>query len=280
MVSFSNAKINLGLNIVSRRSDGYHNIETVFYPIPMRDVLELVPMKKGVDIKQGYRLFQSGIEIKGKPEDNLIIKALNLVKKVRNIPDIDIHLLKTIPFGAGLGGGSSNAAVMLKMLNQKFNLELSQETLLDMAVQIGADCSFFIKNRPAFATGIGEQMEEVELSLDNYHFLLIKPEITINTKWAYSVITPQEPETSLHQVIKHPITDWKKIMHNDFEKPIFQKYPIVKDIKRELYNMGALYASMSGSGSSVYAFFEEKPMMNPNFKDFFTWSYNPINSMS
>ena len=277
MVSFSNAKINLGLNIVSRRSDGYHNIETIFYPIQMRDVLELIPMKRGIDNKQGYRLFQSGIEIKGNPEDNLIIKALNLVKTVREVPHIDIHLLKTIPFGAGLGGGSSNAAGMLKMLNEKFNFGLSQKALLDMAVQIGADCSFFIKNHPAFATGIGEQMKKVELSLGNYHFLLIKPEVAINTKWAYSVITPQRPKISLQEIIKHPITEWKKLMQNDFEKPIFQKYPIIKDIKKKLYDMGALYASMSGSGSSVYAFFEEKPMMNPNFKNFFTWSYNPEN---
>ncbi len=277
MVSFSNAKINLGLNIVSRRPDGYHNIETVFYPIQMRDAIEIIPMEKVADNKSEYQLFQSGIEIKGNPEDNLIIKALKLVKEVRDIPPVDIHLLKTIPFGAGLGGGSSNAAVMLKALNKRFDLQLSRETLLDMALKIGADCSFFIENQPAYAIGIGEQMEKVQIDLEQYYFLLIKPDISVNTKWAYSVITPQQPKLSLKEVIAHPMTEWKELMHNDFEEPIFQKHSIIKDIKEELYKMDALYVSMSGSGSSVYAFFNKQPKNNPIFKDFFSWSYSPEN---
>lgn len=275
MVSFSNAKINLGLNIVSRRSDGYHNIETVFYPIQMKDALEIIPTQKVGNDQPVYQFFQSGIEVKGNPEDNLIIKALRLVKEMRGVPPIDIHLLKTIPFGAGLGGGSSNAAVMLKALNQRFDLQLSRETLLEMALQIGADCSFFIDNHPAFATGIGEQMEQVELNLDDYHFLLIKPDVSVNTAWAYSMIQPQQPKVSLQEIIKQPITEWKELMHNDFEAPIFQQHPVIKEIKEELYQMGAIYASMSGSGSSVYAFFNEPPQDNPAFKDFFCWSHSP-----
>lgn len=265
MICFPNAKINLGLNIVSRRANGYHNLETVFYPIGLKDALEIVPSESG----EPYRFFQTGNEIKGNVDDNLVIKALKLISQEKEIPPIDVHLLKKIPFGAGLGGGSSNAAFMLKLLNETFSLGYSEIDLIRLAAQLGADCPFFIINKPAFATGIGEELEEIELDLSNYVFVLVKPDVFVSTKDAFAMITPTQPEISLKEIIKQPVSEWKELMRNDFEASIFPKYPEIGEIKQKLYDNGAIYASMSGSGSSVYGFFEKD--IDIRFDNCFVW---------
>ena len=269
MICFPNAKINLGLNVVSKRADGYHNIETVFYPIALKDALEVLPSNN----KKVYQLFESGIETHSKPQFNLVVKALLLLSEQKHIPNIDIHLLKKIPSGAGLGGGSSDAAFMLKLLNQTFSLGLTDDELRQQAAKIGADCPFFINNKPCFASGIGDNLEEINLSLKDYYIVLIKPDIAVSTKEAYKLIVPEKPKVSLKEVIKMPMIDWKYYMHNDFEAPIFKMYPIIGEIKQKLYDSGAIYASMSGSGTSVYAFYQVKPKVSFSdvFSDFFVW---------
>jgi len=267
MICFPNAKINLGLNIVSKRPDGYHNLETVFYPINLKDALEITPCKMDVP----YRFQQLGIPILGDPDTNLVIKAYNLFAEHINIPSIEIRLLKTIPFGAGLGGGSSDAAFMLSLLNKTFSLGFSIKELSAMAAKIGADCPFFSYNKPAFATGIGDKLELIALDLSTYYFVLIKPDFSVPTKDAYSMITPCKPDLSLKKIVKRPITEWKTLMKNDFEVPVFKKYPEIQKIKQQLYDYGALYASMSGSGSSVYAFFKDPVIVSfPN--NYFVWT--------
>lgn len=276
MICFPNAKINLGLNIISKRPDGYHNLETVFYPIGLKDALEIVPSDThaGADLQSvstgGYRFFQTGIKIQGNADDNLVVKALKLISEEKEIPPIDIHLLKKIPFGAGLGGGSSDAAFMLKLLNDTFHLGYTVSELEQKAARIGADCAFFIKKKPAFATGIGNELEEIELDLSNYFFVLVKPDIFVPTKDAYTMISPKQPEISLNEIAKKPISEWKELMKNDFEPSVFKKYPEICKIKEQLYDFGAIYASMSGSGSSVYAFFEKET--DVKFDNCFVWT--------
>lgn len=274
MICFPNAKINLGLDIVSKRPDGYHNLETVFYPIGLKDALEIVPSdaeRQSVPT-EGYRFFQTGIEIQGNADDNLVVKALKLLSAEKEIPKIDIHLLKKIPFGAGLGGGSADAAFMLRLLNETFSLGYSDAQLENRAAKLGADCAFFIKNKPAFATGIGNELETIELDLSHYFFVLVKPDIFVPTKDAYEMVSPQTPQTSLREIIQLPVSEWKGRMKNDFEPSVFKKFPEICNIKQKLYDQGAIYASMSGSGSSVYAFFEEKTEVNKKFADCFVWT--------
>ncbi len=279
MICFPNAKINLGLDIVSKRADGYHNLETVFYPIGLKDALEIVPSNNSAagaesqsEPTEGYRFFQTGIEIQGNADDNLVVKALKLLSAEKEIPDIDIHLLKKIPFGAGLGGGSADAAFMLRLLNETFSLGYSDAQLENRAAKLGADCAFFIKNKPAFATGIGNELETIELDLSRYFFVLVKPDIFVPTKDAYAMVSPQTPQTSLKEIIRLPVSEWKGRMKNDFEPSVFKKFPEICDIKQKLYDSGAVYASMSGSGSSVYAFFEEKTDVNKQFANCFVWT--------
>ncbi|MDO5665920.1 MAG: 4-(cytidine 5'-diphospho)-2-C-methyl-D-erythritol kinase [Bacteroidia bacterium] len=276
MICFPNAKINLGLNIISKRSDGYHNLETIFYPIGLKDALEIIPFDNstaGADYKSaptaGYRFFQTGIEIQGNTDDNLVIKAWKLISAEKEIPPIDIHLLKKIPFGAGLGGGSADAAFMLKLLNDTFSLGYTISELEHKAAKIGADCAFFIRNKPTFATGIGNELKEIELDLSRYFFVLAKPDIFVSTKDAYAMVSPQQPEISLERIIKRPVSEWKKLMKNDFEPSVFKKYPEICNIKQQLYDLGAIYASMSGSGSSVFAFFEKET--DVKFDNCFVW---------
>lgn len=254
MITFPNAKINLGLNIVEKRPDGYHNLETIFYPINLQDALEVTRAEYS---KQPYTLRVSGTPIEGAPEDNLVVKAFQLLKKdFPQMLPIEIHMYKHIPTGAGLGGGSADAAFMIKLLNDKFSLGISEERMEEYAAQLGADCAFFIKNKPVFATGIGNLFEPVELSLKGYHIVLIKPDIFVSTKDAFASIVPHRPELSLKEIAKQPIETWKDCMKNDFEDSVFLKYPEIAAIKDKLYDLGATYASMSGSGSSVYGIFQ------------------------
>ena len=255
MITYPNAKINLGLNIVEKRPDGYHNLETVFYPINLQDALE-VNLREG---EEEFSLKVSGVSIEGKPEDNLVVKAYRLLKKdYPHIPAIDIHMYKHIPTGAGLGGGSADAAFMIKLLNEKFKLNLSIEKMEEYAAILGADCAFFIQNKPVFATGIGNIFEPIQLSLKGYYLVLVKPDIFVSTKDAFAHITPKEPTQSLKEIIRMPVETWRATMKNDFEESVFQKFPEIAAIKDKLYDLGAIYASMSGSGSSVFGIFREQ----------------------
>lgn len=267
MICFPNAKINLGLNIISKRNDGYHNLETIFYPIMIKDALEIVETPNlETDI-----FIESGIKTGTNADSNLVMKALQLVRSQYQIPPVEVHLLKKIPFGAGIGGGSADAAFMLKLINSKYSLGASSKELADMAAKLGADCPFFIYNRPMFASGIGEKLEEVEISFENYYLILVKPEIFVSTKDAFSAIKPATPSKNLKYIVKHPIEEWKNLMFNDFEKSIFPKFPMIEHIKEKLYALGAIYASMTGSGSSVYAIFNKKTDLKHHFDGCFVW---------
>lgn len=254
MITFPNAKINLGLNIVEKRPDGYHNLETIFYPINLQDALEVTRRENN---DKEYTLHISGSPLEGEPEDNLVVKAYKLLKKdYPGLLPVDIHMYKHIPAGAGLGGGSSDAACMIKLLNDEFSLGLSTERMEEYAVKLGADCAFFIRNKPVFATGIGNLFEPVELSLKGYHIILIKPDIFVSTRDAFAEIKPVRPAVSLKEIVKQPMETWKNSMKNDFEDSVFKKFPEIAAIKDELYDLGAVYAAMSGSGSSVYGIFK------------------------
>ena len=254
MITFPNAKINLGLNIVEKRPDGYHNLETIFYPINLQDALEVTRRENN---DKEYTLHISGSPLEGEPEDNLVVKAYKLLKKdYPGLLPVDIHMYKHIPAGAGLGGGSSDAACMIKLLNDKFSLGLSTERMEEYAVKLGADCAFFIRNKPVFATGIGNLFEPVELSLKGYHIILIKPDIFVSTRDAFAEIKPVRPAVSLKEIVKQPMETWKNSMKNDFEDSVFKKFPEIAAIKDELDDLGAVYAAMSGSGSSVYGIFK------------------------
>lgn len=255
MITYPNAKINLGLNIVEKRPDGYHNLETVFYPINIQDALEV----NTSDSENEYTLTISGTPIEGDPESNLVVKAYKLLKQdFPEMPNIDIHMYKHIPTGAGLGGGSADAAFMIKLLNDKFKLDISVEKMEEYSAKLGADCAFFIQNKPVFASGIGNIFESIQLSLKGYYLLLVKPDIFVSTKDAFAHITPKRPETSLKEIIRMPVETWRATMKNDFEDSVFQKFPEIAAIKDKLYDMGAIYASMSGSGSSVFGIFREQ----------------------
>ncbi|MCU4165819.1 4-(cytidine 5'-diphospho)-2-C-methyl-D-erythritol kinase [Carboxylicivirga caseinilyticus] len=267
MIQFPNAKINIGLNVVEKRSDGYHNLETVFYPIPLCDALEIIINK---NLETEYELFNSGIKVDAAAGSNICVKALNLIKKDYHIPPIEIHLHKAIPFGAGLGGGSSDAAFMLNMLNSMFDLGLSKEELKTKASGLGADVPFFIDNKEAFATGIGEILNPIQINLNKYFLYLIKPPIHVSTPEAYAGVIPDKPTRSLHKDILLPIEEWKTVIKNDFEKSVFEKHPEIEEIKNLLYSKGAVYAAMSGSGSSVFGLFKEEPtfLVDPSY---FVW---------
>ena len=223
MITFPNAKINLGLNIIEKRPDGYHNLETIFYPINLQDALEVTRRENN---DKEYTLHISGAPLEGEPEDNLVVKAYKLLKKdYPGLLPVDIHMYKHIPAGAGLGGGSSDAACMIKLLNDKFSLRLSTERMEEYAAKLGADCAFFIRNKPVFATGIGNLFEPVELSLKGYHIILIKPDIFVSTRDAFAEIKPVHPAVSLKEIVKQPIETWKSSMKNDFEDSVFKKFP-------------------------------------------------------
>lgn len=252
MITFPNAKINLGLNITEKRPDGYHNLETIFYPIPLEDALEACPRKEGPG---SYSLSQSGLSIEGDAENNLVVKAYKLLDETYHLPPVDIYLHKHIPSGAGLGGGSADAAFMLKLLNRMYRLNLTDDQLEAYAARLGADCAFFVRNQPTYAEGIGNIFSPVELSLAGWQLLLVKPNIFVSTRDAFARIRPRHPERNLRDLINQPVESWKDSMINDFEESVFPQFPAIGDIKTELYRLGAVYASMSGSGSSVYGLF-------------------------
>ena len=261
MLLFPNCKINLGLNILRKREDGYHDLETVFYPVPLKDGLEVI-RQSTVNSNQlsvdCVEFTTSGLSINGDKDDNLCIRAYHLLKKdFTSLPNIQMHLHKVIPMGAGLGGGSADGAFALKLLNDIFHLKLSSQQLIDYALQLGSDCPFFILNKPCFATGRGELMEEIALDLSAYQFVIINPKIHIGTGWAFGNITPKIPSQSIKNIITQPIHIWKDTLLNDFELPAIHHYPEIGTIKQELYKQGAVYSSMTGSGSTVFGIFEK-----------------------
>jgi 4-diphosphocytidyl-2-C-methyl-D-erythritol kinase len=252
MVTFPNAKINLGLHVTERRPDGYHNLETLFYPVRLADGLEILPSDE-------FSFQSSGVMMEGGVEDNLVVKAYRLLKMDFQLPAVKIFLHKVIPTGAGLGGGSSDAAFTLKMINTIFNMGLSQQQLGNYAGILGADCPFFICNTPSLASGKGDQLMPVKIDLSEYHLIVVKPPVSVNTALAYQGVTPEFPEKPLLDVISQPADSWRDSLYNDFEVSVFRQYPEIAAIKQSLYNLGAIYASMSGSGSSVFGLFSQLP---------------------
>ena len=253
MIGFPNAKINIGLNITEKRPDGFHNLETVFFPVGWCDALEFV-------VASEVHFSSSGILISGDPESNLVMKAYRLLQKDFPLPALKIHLHKQIPFGAGLGGGSSDGAFMLSMLNRQFGLNLSGEELELYAARLGSDCPFFIRNTPVFASGRGELMEPVRPALNGWFILLVKPPVEVSTVKAFQLVVPAKPANSLKTVIQLPVQEWKEKVINQFESSVFQSYPEIGELKNRLYNLGASYASMSGSGSCVFGLFQQLPL--------------------
>lgn len=258
MLQYPCAKINIGLNVVCRRPDGYHDLETVFYPVPLTDVLELKPLKNS---NEPYLLQTVGYGVEGTPEDNLVVKVYKGMAEEFGIPPLDIYLQKRIPMGAGLGGGSSDAAFMMKMLNEMFALGLDDEVMERRLSGYGADCAFFVKARPAYATGIGDRLSPIELSLKGLYLVMVKPSESVSTREAYSGITPAIPQNDLRESLKLPVREWRHLVVNDFEKTVFAAHPSIAAIKETLYDMGALYAAMSGSGSTVFGLFD-RPIDN------------------
>jgi 4-diphosphocytidyl-2-C-methyl-D-erythritol kinase len=268
MILFSPAKINLGLHILERRKDGFHNLQSVMYPIALCDIIEIHQLPED-DIP--VRFTQSGMKVETDPENNLCIKAWRLLSSEKALPNVAIHLHKQIPVGAGLGGGSSNASAILRGLNLLARSPASPERVAEIAAQLGSDCPFFLHDAPMLMESRGEKLSQVNISLRNFHLALLFPDINISTAEAYESVTPAFPKQNLRQVIHSPLNSWKELLINDFEKSIFQKYPVLQDIKSALYGAGATYASMSGSGSSLFGIFETPPGLPEDIKRYVIW---------
>ena len=251
MLAFANAKINIGLNVTEKLASGYHNIQTVFYPVKIHDVVEITDAAE-------LSCQVAGIEIDGKAEDNICYKAFKLIQADFDIPNQQITILKHIPVGAGLGGGSSDAAHLIKLLDKKFALGLTVMQMEQYASRLGADCAFFVENKPVYAYGKGDQFKPLTLDLSRYNIILVKPDIHVSTAEAYAGMVPQLQEENLPNLVAGPIINWKKAVKNDFEQMVFQKYPEIGGVKNTLYDHGALYAAMSGSGSSVFGIFDKE----------------------
>lgn len=263
MLGFSNAKINLGLNVVKKRPDGYHNIESVFYPVPWADILEVLPAET-------FSFTSSGLPIPGEADQNLVVKAWNLLSPPTN--KVKIHLHKILPMGAGMGGGSSNGALALQLINDVLHLNLTTRQLRLFAGQLGSDCPFFIENRPAFCYGRGTESEAIDLSLRGKFLVMVNPGIHISTAEAYAGITPRKPEISIKEIIRQPVAEWKDVLVNDFEASLLRKYPLINHIKEIFYAHGALYTSMTGSGSTIYGIWNQPIDIQALFPKFTYWS--------
>ncbi len=266
MIDFSPCKINIGLSIISKLDNGYHNIESVFYPIPLNDIIEVT---KRNDNKFNYS--QSGLIINGDIKDNLLFKAWKLIDTTYKIGGINIHIHKQIPMQAGLGGGSSNASTLLKMLNKILGLKISNSELKSFATQLGADCPFFIDNKETYAFNIGTDFKNISLNLSNYNIVLVKAPVAVSTKNAYSGIVPKKSNIDLQQISTLNITNWKNDIVNDFEQPIFKIHPVLNQIKNQLYSQDAIYSAMSGSGSTIYGIFDKTNIKLDFPEDYFIW---------
>lgn len=265
MIIFPKAKINLGLRITGKRHDGYHDIETIFYPVNLFDALEFVDSSGTQNIDT---LTVTGLETGGVPKDNLVMKGVRLLREEFSFPILKIHLHKAIPAGAGLGGGSSDAAGIIRGINKYFGLSIADEKMKAIALNLGSDCPFFIKSIPSLARGRGEIMEPMDNFLSGYYILLVNPGIGISTKEAYQNCHPGHPVSDLRQLVSRQVELWKELIINDFEESVFAKYPLISEIKKSLYSSGAVYSSMSGSGSTVFGIFKTKPEITPKLKKF------------
>ncbi|NOZ47264.1 MAG: 4-(cytidine 5'-diphospho)-2-C-methyl-D-erythritol kinase [Chlorobi bacterium] len=269
MLVFANAKINIGLHILYKRKDGFHNLESVFYPVPLYDIIEINVLKQK---NTNYQFINSGLSVNSEIKDNLCIKAYLLLKEEFNLPPVKIHLHKIIPFGAGLGGGSSDAAFTIRALNNLFSLNLSLTDKIHFANLLGSDCAFFIKNEPSFVSGKGDVISKYDINLSGYFLVLVYAPIIVNTAEAYNNLELVKHNTPLLNFIKKGIGNWKHELNNDFEKSVFKKHTELLTIKNKLYKHGAVYASMSGSGSAVYGIFKEKTDLDNQFPlNYFTW---------
>lgn len=254
MITFPNCKINLGLWITERRHDGYHNLQTIMFPVPWCDVLEIVPAAGNET-----EITVTGMHVDDDTRTNLCFRAWQLMAETYHIPAVNIHLHKVIPAGAGLGGGSADASFTLRMLNSMFRLDLENNTLRSLAVQLGMDCPYFIENIPSLSTGRGEILEPVSVDLYGFYLILVKPPVHVSTAAAFTGIKPVVRQNSIAEYVELPVKEWKNVLHNDFEKTVFSLYPEIEEIKYAMYRHGAVYAAMSGSGSAVYGLFTENP---------------------
>ncbi|SOD95141.1 4-(cytidine 5'-diphospho)-2-C-methyl-D-erythritol kinase [Spirosoma fluviale] len=266
MLTFPTSKINLGLRITEKRPDGFHNLQSCFYPVGWGDILEVIPVPDG---EVGFT--SSGLPIPGSPEQNLCIRAYNLLKADFDLPPVQMHLHKLVPIGAGLGGGSADAAFALKLLNTQFSLGLTNPQLEDYARLLGSDCAFFIQNRPLYCTQKGDVFSDIAVDLSGYFIVLVYPNLAISTAEAYAGIKPRQPEANLYEQLLEPVANWRHTIHNDFEDSLFPHYPILPQLKAQLYESGAVYASMSGSGSTVYGIFNAPVDMPNQFLDYRVW---------
>lgn len=263
MILFPNCKINLGLHILRKREDGFHDLQTIFYPIPLTDALEVVHSNS----KEPFQFSWSGNTVTVKAEDNICYKAWQLITNDFELPPLKMHLHKVIPTGAGLGGGSADGAFALILLNKKFNLQLTDEQLSAYALQLGSDCPFFIKNKPCLGEGRGEQLKDISIDLSSFSMVIINPGIHISTPRAFQSIIPNDNRPSLEKIIDLPVEQWKEVLTNDFEEPVFKAYPEIASIKDTLYSSGAIYAAMSGSGSTLYGLFPKNTQPNLQLPD-------------
>lgn len=273
MITFPCCKINLGLNIVAKRADGYHDLETVFYPVPITDALEVKKMDERFPSPTNCDLKVTGNAIDCDDPSNLVVRAYDLLAKDYPLPRVHVHLYKHIPSQAGLGGGSSDAAYMLRLLDERFRLNMGIAEMERYAARLGSDCPFFVSSEPAFATGRGEQLmpiSDVCNGLAGYYLLLVKPPVAVSTAQAFAHVKPRKPEKCCRDIVQQPILSWRDELHNDFEDSVFLEYPVLEEIKEQLYDMGALYASMSGSGSTLYGIFAAEPRDIPKeFRGYF-----------
>ncbi len=265
MLSFSNAKINLGLNILEKRPDGYHNIESVFYPVPWTDVLEVLP-------SDTFSFTTSGLDIPGTKEQNLILKAYKLLQENYPIKPLKIHLHKVLPMGAGIGGGSSNGAFALSLINEVLDLQIGTKKLEVLASELGSDCPFFIQNKPRFCYGKGIEFSETTVDLSGKFIVMVNPGIHITTQEAYAGVKPYVPKLRISEITKLPISEWRNTLSNDFEQTISKNHITIGNIKKELYENGALYASMTGSGSTLYGIWDKEVDLKSIFKQYTYWS--------
>ena len=274
MISFPIAKINLGLNVVEKRPDGYHNLQTVFYPVPIKDALEVHVMGEAFPSDYDCDLKVTNITIEGDEQRNLVVRAYQLLKQdFPTLPRIHSHLWKGIPTQAGMGGGSSDCAYMMLLLNQQFQLGLTDEQLIEYAAKLGADCAFFILSRPCYAEGIGEKLQPIDLSLSGYYIAVVRPDIPVPTKEAFSRIRPHYPAQNCRETVMQPVETWRDTLINDFEESVFALHPEIGNIKQQLYDMGATYAAMSGSGSALFGLFKKQPdSLSQEFPNMFTFS--------
>jgi len=261
MILFPNAKINLGLYVTEKRADGFHNLESVFFPINWTDILEITP-------QDSFEFSSSGLAISGDVKNNLCYRAYQILQNDFQIPGVHIHLHKIIPMGAGLGGGSSDAAFTLMGLRDLFGLPLTNADLIPYAKKLGSDCSFFLLNSPAFGIGKGDELSPIECTIKDPFFVLVYPKIGISTQEAYANICVSPAKNYLPDALKRPVSEWKSIIHNDFEDSVFPKHPILKEIKEELYALGAIYASMSGSGSTLFGIFDQEIEIPEKWKNY------------